>query len=87
LYKDIGRNRTVMQVLDAEKKLEFLRKKARVDLSVNDVRIILGCFRALAYQGEIDDEPYLDHEALELKMKLESIYLKLLQGPGNNGSH
>ena len=74
-----------MQLLDAERKLKILRKRARLDLSVNEIRIILGCFRAVAYQQEIDDEPYLDQDAIELKTKLESLYLKLLQGNGNNG--
>ena len=75
-----------MQLLDAERKLKILRKRARLDLSVNEIRIILGCFRAVAYQAEIDDEPYLDQEAIELKTKLESLYLKLLQENGNNGN-
>ena len=75
----------MMQLLDAESKLKILRKKARLDLSVNDIRIILGCFRAVGYQAEIDDELYLDSDAVELKTKLESLYLKLLQDNGNNG--
>jgi hypothetical protein len=74
-----------MQVLDAESKLEILKKRARLDLSVNDIRIILGCFRAVAYQSEIDDESYLDQDAVELKKKLESLYLKLLKEQGING--
>jgi hypothetical protein len=72
-------------VLDAEKKLETLKKRTRIDLSLNDIRIIVGCFKAVAYQAEIDDEPYLDPDALELKSRLESLYEKLLKDHGNNG--
>ena len=74
-----------MQLLDAETKLEILKKKARLDLSINDIKIILGCFRAVAYQSEIDDELYLDQDGVELKKKLESLYLKLLKENGING--
>jgi hypothetical protein len=74
------------QVLDAEKKIEILKKKARLDLTLNDIRIILGCFRAVAYQEEIDDEPYLDGDAIALKDRLELLYAKLLKEHGNNGS-
>jgi hypothetical protein len=75
----------MMQALGSEKKLEILKKKTRLDLSLNDIRIIVGCFRAVAYQAEIDNEPYLDPDAIELKSKLESLYEKLLQEKGNNG--
>ena len=74
-----------MQALEAEKKLEILKKRTRLDLSLNDVRIIVGCFNAVAYQAKIDDEPYLDPDALELKKRLESLYAKLLREHGTNG--
>ena len=76
----------MIQALDAEKKLEILKKRTRLDLSLNDIRIIVGCFNAVAYQAEIDDEPYLDPDALELKTKLESLYTKLLLENRKNGS-
>ena len=75
----------MIQVIDTEKKLEILKKKTRLDLSLNDLRIIVGCFKAVAYQAEIDNEPYLDPEALQLKSKLEALYNKLLKENGNNG--
>ena len=65
-------------IRDSEKKLETLEKRVRLDFTFNDVRIILGCFRAVAYQGKIDDEPYLDSDALALKARLESLYKRLL---------
>ena len=72
-------------VLDAEKNLGILKKRTRLDLSFNDIRIIVGCFNAVAYQAEIDDEPYLDPDALELKTRLEALYAKLLREHGKNG--
>ena len=75
-----------MQMLDSEKKLDILKNRKRLDLSVNDLRIIVGCFRAVAYQGEIDGEHYLDAEALELKERLESLYSRSLSEHGNNGN-
>jgi len=75
----------MMQALGSEKKLGILKKKTRLDLNLNEIRIIVGCFRAVAYQSEIDNEPYLDPDAIELKSRLESLYEKLLQENGNNG--
>jgi hypothetical protein len=75
----------MVEVLDSITKLDILKKKTRLDLSLNDVRIILGCFRAVAYQAEVDGEQYLDPDALELKSRLETLYEKLLKENGNNG--
>ena len=74
------------QILESAKRLEALKRKMLLDLSANDVRIIVGCFRAVAYQAERDGEQYLNAEALELKSRLESIYKKLLEEDGNQKS-
>jgi hypothetical protein len=74
-----------MQMLDAGKKLEVLKKRTRLDLSVNDIRIILGCFRAVGYQEEIDHESYLDQDGLKLNKRLHSVYAALLKENGING--
>ena len=68
-----------MQLLDAENKLEILNSRTRVELSLDDIRILVGCFHALAYQEELDGETYLDSDALCLKSKLEALYEKLLK--------
>ncbi len=68
-----------MQTLEAVNKLEILKNRTRLDLSLNDIRILLGCFNAVVYQAEVDDEQYLDADALELKHRLESLYEKLLK--------
>jgi hypothetical protein len=73
----------MMQALGSEEKLKILKKKTRLDLSLNDVRIIVGCFRAVAYQEEVDGESYLDPDGRALKSRLESLYEKLLKENGN----
>jgi hypothetical protein len=72
------------QVLDPAKKLDVLKRRTFLDLSINDIRMIVGCFRAVAYQAELDGAPYLDADALELKSRLESEYERLLGKNGNN---
>ncbi|MCX7030186.1 MAG: hypothetical protein NTU62_08710 [Spirochaetes bacterium] len=69
----------MIHAVESKKKLEILRKPQQLDLSVNDLRIMVGCFKAIAYQMEIDDEPYLDADALRLQKKLERKYHKVLQ--------
>lgn len=56
--------------------LEILKRRVRLDLSVNDLRIIVGCFLGIAYQMKTDDEAYLDVDGVELKKRLESLYEK-----------
>jgi len=68
-----------MQTISAEKTLEVLRKRICFDLSLNDLRIMVGCFRAVAYLMDIDGEPYLDADALELQKNLERRYGELLE--------
>ncbi len=74
------------QTLRSVKRLELLKVRKSLDLSLNELRIIVGCFRALAYQAQTDNEPYLDSEALELKARLESLYSKSLEESGGNGA-
>ena len=33
---------------DSEKQLEMLNRHLKLDLSVNDLRIVVGCFRAVS---------------------------------------
>jgi len=74
-----------MNAVDLDKKLDILNNRKCLDLSINDIRIIVGCFRAVAYQEEIDGEQYLDTDALALKGRLESIYRRSLNEEGDNG--
>jgi hypothetical protein len=64
----------------ADKSLAALDRRVIVDLTANDLRILLGCLRAIEYQMIADDEPYLDRDGLALKAKLKTLYCLALQG-------
>jgi len=76
--------------------LDVLHARVRLDLSVNELRIVVGCFKAIAHQMEIENEPYLDGDGIALKTRLESLYEKTLEDearklkqgrpPGKKGS-
>ena len=68
-----------MSTIEAGLDLEILTRPIQLDLSLNDLRIIVGCFKAIAYQAEVDDEPYLDPDATGLKQGLEQQYRELLK--------
>lgn len=63
-----------MSVTKTERKLDLLNTRFELNLSLNDLRIILNCFRGIEYQMEIDDEPYLDKDGIALKERLEEQY-------------
>lgn len=58
----------------AERKLDLLDARVKLNISINDLRIVVNCFRALEYQMKVDNEAYLDSEALSLKQRLEGTY-------------
>ena len=66
-----------------EKKLEILHRTLLIDLRMNDLKIMVGCLRAMSHLMELNDEPYLDPDALELQRKLERKYYDLLEQMGN----
>lgn len=66
--------------------LAVLHKPIRLDLNVNDLRILIGCFRAVAYFMRLDNEPYLDPDALELQKRLEQKYEDLLSRAENSST-
>ena len=69
-------------VMESASKLELLETRIKLNLSLNDLRMIIGCLRAIEYQMKIDDEPYLDANGLELKSKLEAFYKGMLEKLG-----
>ena len=77
LHEVMG-GRQMISTMDSEKQLEMLNRALRLDLSVNDLRIIVGCLRAMSYLMKVDDEPYLDADAVELQQRLERRYAGLL---------
>ncbi len=58
----------------AERKLDLLDARVKLNMSINDLRLVVNCFRALDYQGKVDSESYLDTETLSLKQRLEGTY-------------
>jgi hypothetical protein len=56
------------------RKLDLLDTRVKLNISMNDLRLVVNCFKALEYQGKVDDEAYLDCEALSLKQRLEGTY-------------
>jgi len=67
-----------MQANGASHLLEILHAPVHLEIRLDELRMILNCFRAVEYQMAMDDEPYLDDEALDLKRRLERAYLKMV---------
>jgi hypothetical protein len=63
---------------EAERRLDLLDARLDLNLSLNDLRILVGSFRALEYQMGLDDAPYLDMDGLALKRRLEEAYRGML---------
>jgi hypothetical protein len=63
-----------VSTMKAEEKLELLDTRIKLNLSLNDLRLIVNCFRAIEYQMKLDDEPYLDEEGLYLAERLKATY-------------
>jgi len=64
----------MQSTMAAERKLDLLDARVKLNISINDLRIVVNCFRALEYQMKVDNEAYLDSEALSLKQRLEGTY-------------
>ncbi len=62
--------------------VEVLAKPVTLELDVNELRIIVGCFRLAAYMAEAENEPYLDPDGKALKDRLERLYSRLLVEKG-----
>ena len=59
----------------------ILGRSMRLDLSVNDLRILVSCFNAVAYWAEVDEKAYLDSDGWKLKERLEGLYRDELDYP------
>ena len=67
-----------MNVLEIEKRLNLLDTPVQLDLTLNELRIIVTSFRALLYMMQRDGESYLNTACLELKEELERRYKDVL---------
>jgi len=63
---------------ETERRLDLLDSRLEMNLSLNDLRILVGSFRALEYQMGLDDTAYLDADGLGLKHRLEAAYRSAL---------
>jgi hypothetical protein len=70
---------TNSSVSDIERKL---RQRIDINLSVDELRIIINCFRGIEYWSETDGESYLDKDGRTLKNRLEALYLDELEEGG-----
>jgi hypothetical protein len=67
-----------------ERDLELLKESIQIDLNLNDLRMMVNCMKAVEYQSEVDDEPYLDTDALDLKKRLEHAYERMIVALSNH---
>ena len=71
-----------VSTLQLNDKLELLETRLKLNMSLNDLRLIVNCFRAIEYQMKLDDEPYLDDEGLALAERLKDTYGRALKQLG-----
>jgi hypothetical protein len=71
-----------MIMTEDERKLMLLDDEVRLNMTLNDLRIMVTSFRALEYLMRLHDECYLDADGLSLKDRLEVSYFDLLQDRG-----
>jgi hypothetical protein len=63
-----------MPTMLAERDVAILSEPLQIDLSLNDLRIMVNCMKAVEYQMSMDDETYLDDDTRALKKRLEGMY-------------
>ena len=71
-----------VSTLQLDEKLELLETRLKLNMSLNDLRLIVNCFRAIEYQMKLDDEPYLDEEGMALSERLKDTYGRALKQLG-----
>jgi hypothetical protein len=67
-----------MPTVNAKRDTAILREPIGLDINLNDLRMMVNCMKAVEYQMSIDDETYLDDDALSLKKRLEATYERTL---------
>ena len=63
-----------MPTMLTERDIAILSEPIELDLSLNDLRMMVNCMKAVEYQMSIDDETYLDDDSRALKKRLEETY-------------
>jgi len=67
-----------MPTMLADMDIAILREPIQLDLSLNDLRMMVNCMKAVEYQMSIDDETYLDDDARALRKRLEGTYQRTI---------
>jgi uncharacterized protein YeeX (DUF496 family) len=67
-----------MRTAYADGEIAMLKESIQLDLSLNDLRMIVNSMKAVEYQMSIDDETYLDDDARALRKRLEGTYQRTI---------
>jgi hypothetical protein len=70
-----------MKEIDPEEMERILGRAITLELNLNDLRILVSCFSAVAYWAEVDEKAYMDSDAWKLKERLEGLYRDELDYP------
>lgn len=68
----------MQSTMAAQHRLDLLDTRVKLNISINDLRILVNCLRALEYLEKADNEAYMDADALSLKQRLERTYKSFL---------
>lgn len=74
MFTEQRKEMQMQSTMVAERKLDLLDTRVKLNISMNDLRIVVNCFKALEYQGKVDNELYLARDAQSLKQRLEGTY-------------
>jgi hypothetical protein len=74
LYIRKGKELEMQSMMVADRRLDLLDARVKLNISLNDLRVVVNCFKAMEYQGKVDNETYLNGEARSLKQRLEGTY-------------
>jgi hypothetical protein len=81
---NVKKGRKPMRTVYADGGIAMLREPIQLDLSLNDLRMMVNCMKAVEYQMSIDDETYLDDDARALKKRLEGTYERTIVDLSNH---
>jgi len=68
-----------MRQLSVEEIEQILDTTTVAELTINDLRILVGALNALEYFGAAQGEDYIDADGLELRARLEKRYTTLVE--------
>ena len=68
-----------MRELEFERKEQVLSAPVDLELSVNDLRILVNALDAMVYFGNEHGEEYLDTDGKELRARLKSNYEEMVK--------